>query len=231
MNYLYQVFNLIMKYIFILALLFCTSVVFGQKDSLRLGTSYWEDQIYFNVSYNALRKLSQTVPSSGFSYGFSLGYIKDIPFNKRGNISAGIGVGYNFDSFTHSLRVLNENEITYEEGLSSNKMKLNTIEFPIQFRWRTSDAVTYSFWRIYTGVKLGYNLSNKYTYLLNGNEFSYKNINPFNKFQAGFDISAGYGAFNLYFYYGLTPLYKDVVIDGEELNTRIAKFGLIFYLL
>jgi len=44
-------------------------------------------------------------------------------------------------------------------------------------------------------------------------------------------LSAGYDEFNIHIFYGLTPVFKDSNLNGEEINTKILKFGLVFYFL
>lgn len=219
-----------MKYLAVFLLFFTSIATFAQKDSLQLGTRYWEDQLYLSVTYNVLTSQPSEVGGSTFSYGLSAGYIKDIPFNKRGNWAAGIGLGYNYDSFNHALRVLEDGNLTFET-VSSNKIRLHNIEFPIQLRWRDSDAVTYSFWRVYAGIRLSYNFNNIFKYTFNNQNYNFSNVPSYNNFQTGLELSAGYGAFNFYMYYGLSPMYKNVTVNGGNINTKIAKFGLIFYLL
>lgn len=221
---------LVMKYSVTLLLLFFQIVAFCQKDSLRLGTRYWEDQLYISVTYNVLNKQLEGLGGNAFSYGLSAGYIKDIPFNKKGKWATGVGIGYNYDSFSHGLRVFEDGNIT-TESVSSNKIRLHNIEFPIQLRWRNSDAVTYSFWRIYAGVRLNYNFSNIFKYTFNNQNYKFSDIPIYNNFQTGLELSVGYGTFNFYMYYGLAPMYKNVYINKKSVDTRIAKFGLIFYLL
>ncbi len=219
--------------IFIIIFSFFSVCSFSQKDSLKLGDKYWEDQLYMSISYDIMRSQPTSTDITGFSYSLSFGYIKDIPFTKRGNLSAGIGAGYGYNSFNHDLQVIDNNTIQLASDISFNKLRLHNLEFPIQLRWRTSDAVTYSFWRVYAGVKLNYNLNNKFSYQLNSNNqtVEFSNVAIFNKFQTGLELSAGYGAFNFYMYYGLSPVYKDAVINGENVSSKITKFGLIFYLL
>lgn len=219
-----------MKHLAFLGLLFFATSIFAQKDSLQLGDKYLEDQLYVALTYNVLRKQPETAISTGFSYGVSAGYIRDIPFNRKGNWASGIGVGYSFDSFNHQL-VYNAEKFSVSQNLSYNKFSLHTVEVPIQLRWRTSNAVTYSFWRIYAGIKLSYNLSNSFNYILNNTDYNFSNISGYNKFQTGVEVSLGYSAFNFYMYYGLTPMYKNMSINGATINTKIAKFGLIMYLL
>lgn len=217
--------------LFFLLICGCIYSAYSQVDSLRLGDRYWEDQLYLSISYDVMINQPNVTTETGFSYSFSGGYIKDIPFNRKGNIAAGIGVGYGYNSLSHNLQVINTNTVQLPNGISSNKLRLHNLEFPIQFRWRTSNAIKYSFWRVYTGVRLTYNLSNKFSYTANSLPVEFSNIAIYNKFQAGLELSAGYGAFNFYLYYGLSPIYKNVTINGTVVNSKIAKFGLIFYLL
>ncbi len=66
---------------------------------------------------------------------------------------------------------------------------------------------------------------------MNNTSFEYSNISAFNNLQYGLTLSAGYNEFNINAFYGLTPLYSDSKISGERINTKILKFGLIYYFL
>ena len=155
------------KLFFLFGILFLLNHCYAQKDSLQLGDRYAEDQLYFLISYNQLFDQPAQVKGSGFSYGLSTGFIKDIILNKQGSFSIGLGVGYNFDSFNHGLRVSEVNgEVTFEvdNSLTSNKLTFHNLEFLFEIRWRNSTANKYRFWRIYAGVKASYNLSNTFQY-------------------------------------------------------------------
>jgi len=218
------------KKILIVLLFLINSNLFSQNDSINVNPKYWEDQLYIGVAYNIFNNQPDAVDASEFSAGLSFGYIKDIPLNKGNTFAAGIGIGYNYDLYTHTL-VANETNFTINDDASLNKLKTHNIEFPIQIRWRTSDAINYSFWRIYAGMRVTYNLYNKFSYTLEGEDFAFKNINSYNKVQTGIELSVGYGAFNLYTYYGLSSVYKDATFDNETIQTNIIKLGVIFYLL
>lgn len=219
------------KHILIFTFFLATFNLLSQKDSLTVNEKYWEDQLYITTAYNILNNQPSELDASKVSYGFALGYIRDIPLNKKRTFALGIGLGYNYDFYTHSL-IVDENEtFSFDNTTTSNRINLHNLEFPIQLRWRTSDAVTYSFWRVYLGLKLSYNLSNKFSYTSNGNDISFKNIDSFNKFQSGLELSVGYGAISFYTYYGLTPIYEDAFINSKTINTTTLKVGLIFYLL
>jgi hypothetical protein len=217
---------------FFLALI--VSNTYAQRDSLQLGDRYADDQIYVSISYAQFGKQPAGITRSTFSYGISTGFLKDFILNKKGSISFALGVGYGFDFFNHELKVEEINKSTlfnFSEDIGSNVFKAHNLEFPLEFRWRTSTAKKYDFWRIYTGIKFLYNFSNTFQFTENEIDFKYKNVSAYRKLQYGLTLSAGYTEFNAYFFYGLTPIFNNAAIKGEKINSNILKFGLIFYIL
>ena len=147
--------------IFLLLFLTCFVDAFAQSNKATESDSlYREDQIYIGVTYNALMNLPNGVSQSSFSTGFHLGVIRDFPINKRRNLAIGLGLGYSINTFNQNIRISTTTPTTYTilEGInhSKNNFSQHLLEVPLEFRWRTSNAETYKFWRIYTGVKLGY---------------------------------------------------------------------------
>ncbi|EAQ43233.1 porin family protein [Polaribacter sp. MED152] len=206
----------------------------AQKDSLQLGDRYSEDHLYASISYAQLMNQPTGITRSGFSYGISLGFIKDFTLNKQGNIAVAVGVGYGYDFFNHELKVEDVNgNTTFDSGidLESNKFSAHNLEIPIEFRWRTSTAKKYDFWRIYPGIKFLYNFSNNFNFIDNNTSFSFDDVASYRKLQYGLTLSAGYDEFNFHVYYSLTPLFENATLNGEEINSSIIKFGLIFYIL
>jgi len=212
--------------------IFCS---FAQRDSLNLGDRYAEDQIYLSVSYAQFLDQPTDISKSNFSYALSIGFLKDLILDKQGKVSIAAGVGYGFDFFNHKLKVEKINNTTVfssDDTMNTNLFKSHNLEFPLELRWRTSTANKYSFWRVYSGVKFFYNFSNAFQFNdEEGTTFKYKNISNYNNLQYGLTLSAGYDEFNINLFYGLTPVFKDGTINGEDINTKILKFGLIFYLL
>jgi hypothetical protein len=206
----------------------------AQKDSLQLGDRYAEDQLYMIVSYNQLFNQPAMVKGSGFSYGLSTGFMKDLILNKQGSISVALGVGYNFDLLNHGLTISEENNnITFQvDNLgATNKLLLHNLEFPFELRWRGSDAQTYKFWRVYMGVKASYNLSNNFKFTNETDSFSYRNVSSYNTWQYGLTLSVGYDVFAAHVYYGLNPILKDTSLGTADISSKIMRIGLIFYLL
>ena len=212
----------------------CSSISFSQKDSLQLGSKYAEDQLYFLISYNQLFDQPSLVKGSGFSYGLSAGFMKDLILNKKGSISMALGIGYNYDLLNHGLTIAKENnEVTFQVDNSGaiNTLTIHNLEFPFEFRWRDSDAQTYNFWRVYMGVKASYNVSNNFKFTDQSNSFSYKNVSRFNSWQYGLTLSVGYDVFTAHMYYGLTPMLKDTMLGTTDISSKTMRIGLIFYFL
>ncbi len=147
--------NLVLTSIFILVSCFAYT---QSKDSL--ATKYLEDQIYLGITSNILSNKPQNISPNGFSNGVFIGFIKDIPINKNRNFGFGLGLGYGRNTYFQDLKISEINNSTVFEPVDGafdrNKFSLHSLEVPIELRWRTSTSQRYKFWRIYTGVKLGY---------------------------------------------------------------------------
>jgi hypothetical protein len=218
-------------------LLLATSSLVAQsdKDSLSINPKYLEDQLYFGLTYNIFSNTPDQFVQDGFAYGFSGGFIKDIPFNKRRNIGLGIGIGYTFNTYIQNL-VITENSaeqnfdaITYSDTYT---IKTNSLEFPIEFRWRTSTLDTYKFWRIYTGINISYVLNSKAIGVSGDELVELTQVLELERFQYAYTLAAGYGTWNFYMNYSLVPFFKkNSVLGSESLKMNTFRLGLIFYFL
>jgi hypothetical protein len=224
-----------MKKLFSILLFLLSFSLYAQKDSLRVGDKYLEDQLYFSISYSQLFNQPNEVIGSGFSYGFNTGYIKDISLVKSGRLALGIGIGYAFDSFNHGYKITKQNNnivIDVDPSIvATSGFKLHSLEFPFEIRWRTSNANKYKFWRVYSGFKISYNLKNTLEYTANNILNEYNNIERFNKIQYGLTLAAGYSSFNFSLYYGLSPLFKSSTLGTNPIDTKVLKLGMTFYIL
>lgn len=202
----------------------------GTKDSL----SYLEDQIYLSLTYNYLKNKPSSISQNGFSSGISLGFIKDIPFNKENNIGLGLGLGYGYNVFIQNLKISEVNNILEYElatDFKTNWLRFHSIELPLEIRWRNSTLEKYKFWRIYTGIKASYIVTSKSKFNDFETVIKVKNISNINRFQYGITLAAGYSTWNLFIYYGLNPIFNDVIFENQLLKMKDIKVGLQFYIM
>ncbi|RYH73488.1 PorT family protein [Flavobacteriaceae bacterium 144Ye] len=223
------------------AFLLLSQFVLGQttNDSTQVDSRYREDQFYVSATYNLLANKHQDVSQRGFSSGFHLGFIRDMPINKKRNVAVGLGIGLSANSYNQNLlideipggytyTVLDEDETSF----SKNKFTTYVLEVPLEFRWRTSDASTYKFWRIYSGLKFGYVFANSTKFKGNSETIKLTNVSDFNTIQYGLTLSAGYDTWNIHFYYALNPIFESSAkIEDATIDMSVARIGIMFYIL
>lgn len=198
---------------------------------------YKEDQFYLGVTYNLLNNKPNGVNQNKFSSGFHFGFIRDMPINKKRNKAIGVGLGLSFNSYNQNLLISENNKeinfsvINDDVNYSKNKFYTSIVELPIEFRWRTSTAKEYNFWRIYTGVKFGYVFSNSSKYQGEPENIRIKQIDSFNTLQYGLTLSAGYSTWNFHLYYGLNPIFDNSNVNNNPIDMTDIKIGLMFYIL
>jgi len=209
--------------------------LFSQNDTIRIDEKYLEDQLYAGFTYNTFSNTPKGLQQNGFSYGVSFGFIKDIPFNEKRNVGVGLGIGFANNTFNQNVLIESiDNSINFRipTVYTSNRYTINSIEFPIELRWRTSTLDKYKFWRVYSGLTVSYVLSFRAKYVDETQMILQKNINEVNKLQYGLSIAAGYGTWNFYANYSLTPVFKKetVLNTGEAFDVHALRLGLMFYI-
>ena len=206
---------------------------------VKIDSLYREDQFYFSITYNMLVQGPENLKQDKFSAGFSGGFLRDFPINKKRTFAIAPGLGLSYQNYYQNLTISQSADgariygvNSYDEFVS-NRFRQYSVDLPIEFRWRNSTFESTKFWRVYAGLKFSYIFAAKS--VLNDGETTYKikNNPDLNDFQYGAYISAGYNTWNIYAYYGLNPLYKSNVktLDGESVNMRTLNLGLIFYIL
>jgi len=203
-------------------------VDFDSPDSL-----YREDQFYLRITYNGLSHTPSGFSQARFSPGFGFGFLRDMPFNSERTWSVALGIGYGFEQYSHNVTIQGTgDEAVYaiQNNFSTNKQKLHTLEFPLEIRWRDSNAENHEFWRIHLGFKASYVFYQEYIYS-GTTDFIHVQMPNANKWILGSYLSAGYNTWNIYGGYDWTPLFKNAQIQGTSLNMSGLHFGLMFYIL
>ena len=218
--------------------LFGWNMSFSQIDTTFVDNKYFEDQFYFSLNYNGLYDRPNDFETNTLSGGLMLGYIRDIPFNKRRNIGVGVGLGYSYNNYRQNMQIESSPlgstfKVKPYGDFETNRFAIHLIEMPFEFRWRTSTATKYRFWRIYTGVKFGYIFYSKEKSFSSGEEIILKNMEALENVRYGLSFSAGYGSLNFNVYYGLNNLFKkgSETVLGESIELKQLNVGLMFYIL
>ncbi len=223
----------------VLLLFLVSPGVFSQSDTQEnKPDKYLEDQFYVGLTYNFLLNKPDGVNQRNLSYGLQGGVIKDVPVNTRRNIAFGIGLGYAVNSYyTNLLATETGDSFQYsipgsDVSFKRNKIETHLVEMPIEFRWRNSTATTFKFWRIYTGIKLGYIVGSRSKYVSDSEKLSFYNTDTEN-FRYGLTFNFGYNTFNIHAYYALNDLFEKGAItsDGVPVSFAPLRIGIIFYIL
>ncbi|AXT61269.1 PorT family protein [Aquimarina sp. AD10] len=236
-----------MKNVFLFVLCFISALsCFGQEIDVNqeekkvLDSLYREDQFYVAVTYNFLLNTPSGFSQSDFSGGIHMGYTRDMPINKRRNIAIGLGLGYSVNLFNHNL-FIGEEENTEQSifnrlnGVDFKRNRFNThlVEAPLEFRWRTSVPETHKFYRIYTGLRVGYLYHFSSNFDQGDLQVRQTKIDELERWRFGATFTFGWNTFNFHFYYSLNTLFdKNALIDdSDKVNLNPVKVGLIFYIL
>ena len=208
-----------------------------ELQEIKVDSLYREDQFYFAFTYNTLQQKPVGLKQQKFSIGLSGGFLRDMPINKNRTKAFATGVGLSLNNYNQNLAITGTaQEANYaimgsETSFDKNKFTQLLIDVPLEFRWRTSTYESYKFWRIYGGVKLSYLAYTKSVLNDSQGKTLITNNNDFNKLLYGLYLSAGYNTFNVYAYYGLNPIFKNLSIEGEKAKMNTMNVGVIFYIL
>jgi hypothetical protein len=205
---------------------------------IKIDSLYREDQFYAGINYNSLLNKPAGLSQDKISFGFSAGFLRDMPVNKSRTVAIASGVGFSFNNYIQDMAITGSNNnpiygvIPSTVNYNKNRFEQLRVEVPIEFRWRTSTPEIYKFWRIYGGFKLSYLLLDKSVYDDGQTKIIIKNNKDFNDFLCGAYVSAGYNTINLYAYYGLNSLFKSSAkVNNEVIQMNAMSIGVMFYIL
>jgi hypothetical protein len=202
-----------------------------------LDSLYREDQFYFSFTYNILTGVPKGLSQNKFSVGLSGGFLRDFPVNKKRNMAIAIGLGYSLQNYNYNLVVddtggkVHYDYITEDVYYEKNKLSLNYLDIPIEFRWRTSTPDSHKFWRVYTGFKFSYLFNSRAKFVGDGTKLLVINNDDLNKMRYGVYTAAGYNTWNFYAYYGLNPIFRQGTVENNRINMSTLSLGLMFYIL
>ncbi len=204
---------------------------------VKVDSLYREDQFYFSFTLNTLQNKPIGLRQDNFSSGFTAGFLRDMPINKKRTFAIAPGLGLTFNNFNQNLAITKPNQtpvytiIDPNTSFNKNRFTQFLVDLPIEFRWRTSTFESHKFWRIYAGLKFSYLIYDKSVYEDAKGKIVVSNNKDFDKFQYGTYLSAGYNTINVYAYYGLNSLFKSAKTSTESVDMNSINIGIIFYIL
>lgn len=198
-----------------------------------------QDFFYMDLNWDYLLNL-EDVEQKWFGRGLAFGGMYDLPFNKSGNASLGVGFGFassnyytnaaitrsdsggiSYSRFTVADPEDSSNTVTKDRG----KLSLNYIEIPLELRFRTNPNKYGLRWKMAVGAKVGY-LVNAHEKIFDTEKtkiklYDYPNIT---QFRYGVTGRIGYGKIMLSGFYSLTPLFEsgNSLTDINQLSIGIS---------
>lgn len=190
---------------------------------------------HFNFSINHPRWMTdENITTYPYSYGFDVGFYKDIPINYKGTFSFAIGINYSASAIYHNTDIVylhdsltNQVGTTFVESTDNdqtNKFFTSYIEVPVEFRLRTLKARKF---RFYPGFKGGILIKSTNLVVEPESKVKTYRINNIDMFRYGPTLKIGFGKWNIHGFYSLTPLFTNKVSDEIYPFT----IGLTFFLL
>lgn len=205
---------------------------------VKIDSLYREDQFYAGLNYNSLLKLPSDVSQEKISFGFSAGFLRDMPINTSRTFAIGAGIGFSFNNYLQNMSITGTSQnpvygvIPSTVNYDKNRFEQLRVEVPIEFRWRDSTPQEFQFFRIYGGIKLSYLLLDKSVYDDGIQKIVIKNNKDFEDFIYGVYLSVGYSAFNLQVHYALNSFFKSSAqIDSDPVTMNALSIGVVFYIL
>ena len=203
----------------------------------KIDSLYREDQFYLSFTINTLRNKPDGLTENKFSSGFSSGFLRDFPLNKKRSFAIAPGLGLTYNNYNQNLAITESNNIPVYTIIDSdtefkkNRFSQLLVDVPIEFRWRTSTFESHKFWRIYGGLKLSYLIFDKSVYEDEKGKIVVTDNKDLDKFQYGTYLSAGYNTINVYAYYGLNSLFKSAKTSTGSVDMNVLNIGVVFYIL
>lgn len=212
-----------------------TIVAFSQEEkSIVVDSLYREDQMYATFSLNLIQNRPAGFSKHSLSSGLSVGFLRDMPFNKKRTWAIAAGLGYSYNNLKNNIKVdnsANDFNYTIDNTFDKNKLVLHQLELPIEIRWRNSTYDSHKFWRIYSGFKISYLFADKSVFNSPIEDIIVRNNNDLSKIKYATYLAVGNNTGNIYVQYSLSPIFKDVQLNDKKLEISSLNIGFVFYVL
>ena len=194
------------------------------------------DRFFVDITHNNLHGDKNGMAAKWYSLGFNASFMWDKPFSKTSPVGIGLGLGYSHMSMHNNghfsfvdegnngktdYTSLNRLPDSVMSGRSVNKIAMNYIEIPFEFRFRNKGKVMFKF---YPGFKVGV-LASMYqkSYDKDGSprikDFGFPDEN---RWSYGPTLRIGINQVFLFGYYNLAPMFT----SGDSNRLNVFSFGI-----
>jgi hypothetical protein len=200
------------------------------KNDVKVKFNGGQDELMFNITFDNLIAggNDSAYKSSVFNPNLGMYFLYDIPFGNTG-LSFAPGIGFTFSKTNLSNSILFQDSLGTSFVDSKNHPWFNGssrtydgssfytswIEVPMELRYHSKPINGRSAIKVAAGLRVGYKLAanSKINYIDNLRRTDVTNIDkPYSDVAAlryGLTFRIGYGALNLFGYYGLNQFFKD----------------------
>jgi hypothetical protein len=104
-----------------------------------IDSLYREDQFYFSFTLNTLQNKPVGLTQDKFSSGFSTGFLRDFPINKKRTFAVAPGLGFTFNNYNQNLAITKPNQtpvytiIDPDTSFDKNRFSQFLVDVPIEF--------------------------------------------------------------------------------------------------
>jgi hypothetical protein len=191
------------------------------------------DRFVFSAHWDGWLGAPDSLEVGPLSRGVGLHFYYDIPFDAAKRYSFAVGLGWNNMNYYTKALFANDTlgntlivPFDASQTVSRNKISLNYVEVPLEFRLRTKPNQKGNSFKVAIGFKAGYEFSNHTKYIgdeykldennqiasiNNSTEIKYKfyNYSSLSSLQYGPTLRIGYANVNLEAFYGLATTFQD----------------------
>ncbi|MCL6524862.1 MAG: PorT family protein [Thermoflavifilum sp.] len=207
------------------------SVKASHENMSAIPVSYSRDFLLLQLGHDVWSGLPAGVSTRGWNRDFNIALLYDFPF-QQSHFSFALGLGVStsnvfFKNLTLNIADSTSSQLNFTQDSKYSKYKIATtyLEIPLEFRYRQFERNANKGFKFALGAKLGLNTDAhaKGKRLVAGfpEVEKFKTRRFFNPYRVAATARIGWGNFNLYGSYSLTPLFR----QNSGLNVHTYSIG------
>jgi hypothetical protein len=192
------------------------------------------DRFNTDFFWNSWEGETNNVKTKFYAIGHAINLMFDVPFDKKGRVGIGIGLGYshfNVRSDGEFNFIPNQAGTKFHTQLAKfdppdrwiNRTVFDFVEIPFELRLRA--ARERGKFKFYPGFRFGYMFEYYHKHRVEGAEFKEFNFPNINRWHYGPTLRIGVDNYMLFAYYDMSALFSEPT-SGEPASSDLRLFGL-----